>query len=235
MQRKYLSIIICVCLATSAMLAWWNFATVNSLIDRETAHDNMPVVVHRDGYGGSESCRECHEHHYDKWHASYHRTMTQVASPDIVATKFNDAKYVLRYQDDDIWVETTRVHTDGLLRREQRQIVLTTGSHYYQIYWLAGTESRALEVFPLCYRIDAQQWVPFLSIFLHPPDPNKIINQDSGAWNTTCIRCHSTGPRMRMKSKTRSQTDVVEFGISCEACHGPSEQHVKNANMGIDE
>ena len=36
------------------------------------------------GYVSSKACRACHPQNYDTWHASYHRTMTQVASRDTV-------------------------------------------------------------------------------------------------------------------------------------------------------
>ena len=40
-------------------------------------------------FAGSNSCRACHAAEYDSWHASFHRTMTQVASPESVVAPFD--------------------------------------------------------------------------------------------------------------------------------------------------
>jgi hypothetical protein len=48
----------------------------------EYAVANRPIQVADDGYTSSETCRACHPDQYNTWYASYHRTMTQVATPD---------------------------------------------------------------------------------------------------------------------------------------------------------
>ena len=52
----------------------------------------VPRVELEDGYAGADSCRECHEHHYDTWYNSYHRTMTQVATRQTSAASFDDVE-----------------------------------------------------------------------------------------------------------------------------------------------
>jgi len=47
-----------------------------------------------------------------------------------------------------------------------------------------------------------------------------------GGWNRNCIRCHVVGGQPRRDPQTGYETQVAEFGISCEACHGPAEKHV---------
>src|SRR5712691_1096111 len=42
---------------------------------------NRPVVAQEANYVTSNSCRACHPGNYASWHASFHRTMTQVATP----------------------------------------------------------------------------------------------------------------------------------------------------------
>ena len=42
-----------------------------------------------------------------------------------------------------------------------------------------------------------------------------------------CIRCHTTGPKPKPnKKEQRFESEVADLGISCEACHGPGQQHV---------
>ncbi|MDE2657988.1 MAG: hypothetical protein OSB61_11075, partial [Verrucomicrobiota bacterium] len=40
-------------------------------------------------YAGSDSCRDCHANEHKSWHASYHRTMTQLMSPETVRAAFD--------------------------------------------------------------------------------------------------------------------------------------------------
>jgi Cytochrome c552 len=48
-----------------------------------------PALVRDAGYVSSDTCRACHPGQYASWHGSYHRTMTQVATPDTVAASFD--------------------------------------------------------------------------------------------------------------------------------------------------
>src|ERR1041385_8579213 len=43
--------------------------------------ENRPIQSQLAGYVSSNSCRPCHPGNYASWHASFHRTMTQVATP----------------------------------------------------------------------------------------------------------------------------------------------------------
>ena len=52
---------------------------------RETQVANRPVEFLDEQYVTSRTCRGCHPH----WHASYHRAMTQVASPQTVVAPFD--------------------------------------------------------------------------------------------------------------------------------------------------
>ena len=65
------------------------------------------------------------------------------------------------------------------------------------------------------------------------------MNDELGRWNQTCIVCHATFGRMRPAERIDPDTGesffdvntmdshVAEFGISCEACHGPGYTHAE--------
>ena len=63
-----------------------------AIVMQQVRADGRPIVKSEDGYVGSDSCRECHEHYYDTWYDSYHRTMTQVASRQTSAASFDDVE-----------------------------------------------------------------------------------------------------------------------------------------------
>ena len=131
------------------------------------------------------------------------------------------------------------------LPRVERQVVMTTGSHHYQTYWVKGDSKfgNLLQTLPLVYLLNDKQWIPREQAFMHPPEAGRMVTQ----WNHHCIRCHSTGGVPGINESTGGfETSAAELGISCEACHGPGEQHVSvnrdprrryrlHANDGGDE
>ena len=53
------------------------------------------------------------------------------------------------------------------------------------------------------------------------------VKHDFGRWNLTCLKCHTTHPKTRVENEFSMDTTVGEFGIACESCHGPGEEHVR--------
>src|SRR5262245_5400178 len=111
---------------------------------------NRPIQVPADGYTSSRACQACHPSQYASWHRSYHRTMTQVATPQTVAARFDD---VLEERDGELWTSSglsglTEVRPGpdrGQTAGERRRVVMTTGSHHQQIFWYATGNSRVLD------------------------------------------------------------------------------------------
>lgn len=197
------------------------------------------------GFVGSGKCQGCHQEHYSSWHSTYHRTMTQSATPKSVVPSFDGVTlasrgrtYHLARKGDEFWVDTVDpvaemrafiqaggVSDPSKLPRAHRQIAMTTGSHLHQTYWMQSPNGTLIQ-FPWVYHISTGQWVYRIDSFLRPPSETVTFN----IWNITCIACHSTGGEPRMEPATKSMHSVGEMGISCEACHGPGEQHVASAN-----
>ena len=205
------------------------------------------------GYVGSDSCRACHPGEYASWHKSYHRTMTQHATPESVRGNFNHQevtlegeKYLFERRGEEYWVETPDpdlkyVQTmnrakdpSGPLRpatlpRVWRRVGLLTGSHHMQAYWVWSRDGNLQFSLPFTYLFETEQWVPRKDVFLvkpNAPHPQQI-------WNLTCINCHSTAGQPGLSEHSQKfETRTAELGISCEACHGPAEEHVRH-NSGL--
>ncbi len=194
-----------------------------------------PIEVHDRGYVASDACRDCHTQNHATWFASYHRTMTQVAQPDVVLGDFNDVKlsqngrdYHLREVDDVCWVElldpAAMPGTAEALQRVQRPIVMSTGSHHMQAYWFPVGVRRTLGILPFVFLNETQEWIPRSAAFLSPTDDG--VSHEIGRWNSHCNKCHSTHPQEREVTTGEWDTRAAEFGISCEACHGAGQQHI---------
>ena len=182
-------------------------------------------------YVGSSSCRTCHEKEHDSWHRSYHRTMTQAASPGSVLADFDygamehmGERFILDRQGDEFWVNIDDPQDpDPAAVSLRLRIGMVTGSHHMQVYWMSTGRGNMQLGFPFTWLIGDQRWVPRNSVFLRDPE----IVVDKEIWNTTCIRCHATAPQPRPnREQGIFETRAAELGISCEACHGPAKDHV---------
>lgn len=208
-------------------------------------------------YVTSNTCRACHPGHYASWHDTFHRTMTQVASPETVVAPFEGVSLEvdgqtarLERRGDEFWVEMTDPAWeqtlfsqwaaargtgapdpfetfDGSPPRIEAQVVMTTGSHHFQAFWIGGPKGRELWQFPWRYHLAEQRWVHRKDVFLAPPEwrPGMWFR----VWNHQCSVCHSVGPKPGLNRGTQvmEHTQVAELGIACEACHGPAEAHVR--------
>jgi len=130
-------------------------------------------------------------------------------------------RFTLSRRGDSYWLTYS---SKGVTR--EKQIVLSTGSHHFQTYWIETDQSREVGSVPFVWLIDDQRWAPTTSIFVMPPD--EPWRNTHGRWTSGCSSCHTTNPRPRRTGLNSFDTHVSEFGISCEACHGPGEQHVKD-------
>lgn len=199
-----------------------------------------PEISRTDGYVGYESCMECHQENFQSWHASYHRTMTQLVTPDTVPASIREGgtvevqgqTYRFIRQQDEMFVEFDDPIVNG--RRMTRRLVLMTGSHHAHVFWYESGIDKTPAQLQIMYVIDQQRWIPRRSFFLRPPDLDK--ENELGRWNGICCNCHATQPRTRPPSPSQNSWDtrVSDFGITCEACHGPGEAHVAFHRMDAE-
>ena len=198
-----------------------------------------PAQVAADGYISSESCKECHPNQHATWHASYHRTMTQIASPEAIFGDFNNVhveargkQFDLSRTEDEFFFEMSDLPSSETPNPNvvKNSIVMTTGSHHLQVYWYPSGLGRSLKILPIVYLREDKRWIPEAASFLQPPDEQ--TREDAGVWNHSCVHCHTTHGRPRLQMSIANlgdsmDTHVGEFGIACEACHGPAEAHVR--------
>ncbi|MEO8269394.1 MAG: cytochrome c3 family protein, partial [Aureliella sp.] len=202
----------------------------------------LPHLASQGGFVTSAACQSCHGEQYSSWHDSFHRSMTQVATVDTVLAPFQDIRLESRGREvylsregsefyvtmaDPDWEAGAAANAVDLTKAKppivRRQVIMTTGSHHMQGYWVASKTSNMLRQVPFIYLLNDQRWVPREDIFLAPPDGHRHF----AVWNDNCLVCHSTAgnPNFDLARLTVS-TEVAELGIACEACHGPGEAHI---------
>ena len=201
-----------------------------------------PRQVAQDGFTGSQTCQSCHPGEHASWHRSFHRTMTEQAVPEAIKAPWSGhldldgVRYRLFRKGEEHWVATPDPDADFRLRNQgqsvvstdlpmvERRIVMTTGSHHMQMYWMASERYETeLRLFPWIYQIREQRWLPYEHSFVVSSD----MPRPGVLWNENCIACHSLkgAPGFNFLSNKFSSS-VTELGISCEACHGPGKRHV---------
>ncbi len=210
---------------------------------------NTPVDFHQTAYTGSENCRDCHADRYQSWERTYHRRMTQEASPTTVMGRFDGEKYTY-------WGYTVRPVREGdrfffeyydksgqqLLNK--LEITRTVGSRRYQQY-LARTPHTGDNYYRLemLWHIEDQRWVHLNGAFLGSDE--QAFDNHTALWNQNCIFCHNTGVNpglqnhrqlvenvkrgqpLNLLHNARYQSRVAELGIACESCHAGGEAHIQ--------
>jgi len=161
--------------------------------------------------------------------------MTQVASSASVVGQFEGVEltragrqYRLGRDEAGSWVESQDVLAshEGSASATRQDIVLCTGSHHMQVYWMSTGRGREVAQFPFVWLIAEQKWIPRESSFLLLP--SAVDPAAASIWNESCITCHTTHGKKELHPSEPPQSTVAEFGISCEACHGPGERHVQH-------
>lgn len=189
----------------------------------------------------SSACRSCHPAEHASWHRSYHRSMTQAAIPENIVAPMDGRPlpldgHIQRFERKgaEVWATLADpdIVSEAAMRGDraesapdvERRVVLTTGSHHEQGYWVSGRRSGDLRLFPWIWLIREQRWIPRRDAFLQPPEalPNPM------RWNSNCIACHAVGGKPGHDlERDIFVTRVVDLGIACESCHGPGEKHVR--------
>src|SRR5262249_49082468 len=117
------------CIATIAAM-WWQADRADRRLADARAEASAPLAS-REELASSEACRACHPKEYATWHSTFHRTMTQVATPDSVRAPFagelqdaHGGRYRLERRGDAFWVRTAK---------GDQRVAMVTGSHHQQV------------------------------------------------------------------------------------------------------
>ncbi|HKQ39317.1 MAG TPA: multiheme c-type cytochrome [Verrucomicrobiae bacterium] len=244
------------CVTTVGLAVFGGVQWRTHLQARETSRKTMLEKTPkegREGFVSSDACRSCHPAQYASWHNSFHRTMTQHATPQSVRGNFNGTRlmlqgeeYVFERRGDEFWCEMVDpdwkyIRTLQRLDAEEKgtppppiavepprtwkRVSMLTGSHHMQAYWVPSKYGNLQYSLPFTYVFADERWVPRNDVFLLKPNTPHAQQ----IWNATCINCHATAAHARQDSQTKLfDTRAAELGIACEACHGPAGEHIRH-------
>jgi len=190
-------------------------------------------------YGGSASCRECHEEAFAAWLGSHHGQAERPIAPLLDEPAF--------------------VPPGEFTHGTQRTAWRTNAAGQYEVVTrgLHGTNQAFPAERVLGYHPLRQMLVPFpggrwqATEAAWDPRSNEWFNvygeedRKPGEWghwtgrgmnwNSMCAACHNTRLRKNYDLPTDTfRTAWVEHGVGCESCHGPMKNHNEwqRANQG---
>lgn len=185
-------------------------------------------------YAGSGECQSCHSEEHQDWRGSHHDLAMQEASASTILGNFDNSEFVYNgvtsrfyRRGEDFFIKTDG--PDGNLTEYKVEYVF--GVDPLQQYLLAFPDGR-LQALSVSWDTRAkeaggQRWFhlyPDESIDHTDPLHWTGIYQN---WNSHCAECHSTRLEKNFDASTSSYaTRWTEINVSCEACHGPGQNHV---------
>ncbi len=190
-------------------------------------------------YAGSESCRECHEEAHDLWRASHHALAERPFRLDVDAAAFL-GKDPIRHGSFESSVvlegSESRINTAGLDGAVRPFPVARVIGEFPLRQFLVQGDGGRFQVAALSYDPARDEWFDvFGDEDRRPHEWGFWLNRGMN-WNSMCADCHNTNLRKNYDAATDAyHTELSEVGVGCEACHGPSGEHVVWQRANRDE
>lgn len=180
------------------------------------------------GYVGPDACRECHAELVETQSATAHFLASApadsqtvmgpfVAGRDRLATR-DPAKELVMQQDGQTLRQALVLRApdrDVVLRSGDFDIVLGPVKGQTYLYWRYDV----LCQLPASYIKDGDTWAYSPGYPEGVPYFDRVIKPD-------CMECHATVFENVLPDRI-VKTDKAILGVTCEACHGPGENHVR--------
>jgi len=182
---------------------------------------------------GKQTCIECHQREYNLWHGSDHDKAMDTASVETVKGDFNDVEFVWGGYTHRMYTKGGKyyVHTlgpDG--KPGDFEIAYTFGVRPLQQYIVPFEDGR-LQCLQITWDSDKSRWYHLSDSVHNGQDiqPNDWLYWTNNGQNMNgmCAECHTTNYKKNYDPKTNKfSTTWSEIDVSCEACHGPSSNHL---------
>jgi predicted CXXCH cytochrome family protein len=178
-------------------------------------------------YVGASACASCHQLTHETWKNGRHSRMVQPATSASVIGDFSKgpvtlrgSRYRFRIQDGLFFI------TESFLtgREQEHRVEYTLGNRRIQHYLTTLDDGRII-VLPPSWDVQRRSWFHNMEIVRPDEDAKTLVQQ----WNKSCVGCHVSQEEINYRPATRSYaTQWMDFGTSCERCHGPGGAHVRH-------
>ncbi|HEV3139790.1 MAG TPA: ammonia-forming cytochrome c nitrite reductase subunit c552 [Vicinamibacterales bacterium] len=178
-----------------------------------------------DGYVGAAACASCHASIHDTWKSGRHSKMLQPATAASVKGDFAQTtvtlrgqRYALRARNGEYFIAESELTG----KEQEHRIDFTLGSRRIQHYLTTVDRGRIVVMAP-SWDVQRQEWFHNVEI-IRPDEDDRLVVQQ---WNRSCVGCHVSRQDQRYDAATHTYaTQWMDFGTSCERCHGPGRAHI---------
>ena len=169
-------------------------------------------------YVGAKECRTCHEEIYKGWRTTLHPYKFLPVSDEAVIGDFDKNNTLVA---DGVTIKMSRKNSEYFIttpgpenKIETYKIKYLIGSFWKQHY-VTEFKNGELHILPAVWITETGKW-------------EKTDYWSDTVYQNSCIGCHNTGVKLNYSESSKSfNTTWVDFGVACEACHGPGSAHVK--------
>lgn len=161
-------------------------------------------------YVGSAACKKCHAKDYESWDKeTKHGKIVMEKKKGLLKAAAE------KWATDGTDAGPATGNIDGKPYKLD-DVVYVVGSYWKQRYLVKEPATDGHQFLNKQFNRISGKWEPY---------------GQKNTWETMCGTCHTTGYRILSYDPAKPQEMKVafsEFGIGCEACHGPGAKHVKS-------
>ncbi|MCU0770206.1 MAG: tetratricopeptide repeat protein [Verrucomicrobia bacterium] len=191
--------------------------------------EDGPAVFAR--YGGSASCRECHEEAYQLWRASNHGLAERIPLPHredpafVPAQTFQHASQQTTVRKDG---DRYEVFTLGLGGSNGPFVVERVIGNNPLVQFLTPFPGGRWQTLEASWDPVSNEWFNVYGQEDRQPGEWGHWTGRGMNWNSMCAVCHNTRVRKHYDPAADTyHTTMAERTVGCEACHGPMKDHVE--------
>jgi tetratricopeptide (TPR) repeat protein len=180
-------------------------------------------------YGGSASCRECHQEEYAAWEKSHHALAERLPDPKLDGPAFVPASTLHH------GTQQTSFRQAGA----QFELVapgLKSAQEIFPVERIIGESPLRQMLIPFpggrwqaaetAYDPRSNQWFDVFGAEDRKPGEWGHWTGRGMNWNSACATCHNTRLRKDYDAANDDyHTAMAERGVGCESCHGPMRAH----------
>ena len=193
--------------------------------------------ANRTDYVGDASCQKCHRGVGQKYQHTPHHLTSQLPTSTSVLGSFQSGvnsliivapsqsaepglQFLMQSKPDGLF-ETARSGWGSDIYQRAERIDLVTGSGVRGQTYLYWQGDRLFEL-PVSYWSDGRRWINSPGYIDGTADFSRPVNP-------ACMECHATYIRALSTDPATNRYDRKSLipGISCESCHGPGANHVR--------
>jgi tetratricopeptide (TPR) repeat protein len=181
------------------------------------------------GYGGSASCKDCHEEAYDLWLTSNHAHAERPPRAELDKDAFDPARTFSH------GTQTSSIRLDGdhyqiasvgLSRQPETQTVARVIGHDPLRQFLVPASGGRYQTMEASFDPLRHEWFNVYGQEDRQPGEWGHWTGRGMNWNDMCAGCHNTRVRKNYDAVSDSyDTTMAEMTVGCEACHGPLRAH----------